>query len=273
MICENCTRGTKLPGTPTGSMIKINDTDTYLAAPSAPVTPGNEHKAVVIFTDVLGLPLGNSQLIADEFAKKLNLPVYVPDMFMGHPPLNPQQMTSVDHFDMTPRPFTNKLRFYALLIGALPNIILTNGPAKVSARMQAWAEALRKEKGVERLGAVGHCYGGMVIIKMVAAKQGLFQAGVVCHPGRISLQEAEMVDFPCAFATAQVDESFPQPVAKEFEAAFAARDEKTKVPYEFVFYPGTTHGFAARPALHIQEVKEAFEKVTEQSWKWIEKHL
>jgi len=273
-ICENCTKGTKLPGTPKGSMIKVGGTDTYLATPPQGVKPGNEHKAVVIFTDVIGLPLGNAQIIADGFAEKLGMEVYVPDMFLGSPPITPEQMTSVDHFEIgTPRPLWNKLRFFTLLLGVIPNIIFSNGPGKVTKRMESWVEAVKQERGVERLGAVGHCYGGMVIVKLAAAKSGLLQAGVVAHPGRITKEEIAKVDFPCAWATCEEDESFPQPFAKEVEASFAARDEKSKVPYEFVYYPGTKHGFAARPALHIPEVKEAWEKVTEQSWRWLEKYL
>ncbi|KZT55529.1 alpha/beta-hydrolase [Calocera cornea HHB12733] len=273
-ICENCTKGTKLPGKPTGNMVNIGGIDTYVAPPPRPLAPGNEHKAVVIFTDALGLPLGNSQIIADGFAKELNLPVYVPDMFNGSPPISPEAMSSVDHFEVgKPRPFWNKLRFYGLLLTILPNIILYNAPGKVAARMQGWCDALRKEKGVERLGAVGHCYGGMVIVKLAALRSGILQAAVVAHPGSIKQEEIDKVDFPCAWATCQEDQSFPQPFAKQVEKSFQARDDKTKVPYEFVYYPGTMHGFAARPALHVPEIREAFEKVTEQSWKWLQKYL
>ncbi|KZO96043.1 dienelactone hydrolase endo-1,3,1,4-beta-D-glucanase [Calocera viscosa TUFC12733] len=272
-ICENCTKGTKLPGTPEGSMLKIAGIDTYLATPPEPVKPENEHKAVVIFTDVLGLPLGNSQIIADGFAKHLGLPVYVPDMFNGTPPITPEQMTSVDHFEIgKPRPFWKKLRFYALLPRVLPNIIISNSPGKVSARMETWVEGVRKEKGVERLGAVGHCYGGIVVTRL-AAKSGTIQVGVIAHPGPIKQAEIDKIDFPVAFATCEEDDSFPQPYAKEVETSFEKREEKSKVPYEFVYYPGTMHGFAARPALDIPVVKEAFEKVTEQTWRWFEKYL
>ncbi|KZO96044.1 alpha/beta-hydrolase [Calocera viscosa TUFC12733] len=272
-ICENCTKGTKLPGTPKGSMIKVAGIDTYLATPPGPVDPQDAHKAVVIFTDVLGLPLGNSQIIADGFAKQLGLPVYVPDMFNGTPPITPEQMTSVDHFEIgKPRPFRNKLRYYTTLMGVIPNIIFSNSPGKVTQRMDTWCEGVRKERGVDRLGAVGHCLGGMVIAKL-AAKSGLIQVGVIAHPGPIKQAEVDKIDFPCAWATAEEDDSFPQPFAKEVEASFAKREQKSKVPYEFVYYPGTMHGFAARPALHIPVVREAFEKVTEQSWRWLETYL
>jgi carboxymethylenebutenolidase len=38
-------------------------------------------------------------------------------------------------------------------------------------------------------------------------------------------------------------------------------------------HPGTVHGFAARPALSVPEVKEAFEKAQDQTTDWFSKTL
>ena len=43
----------------------------------------DKSRAVVILTDVFGLPLINCKILADELSKKLSCDVCVPDMFAG----------------------------------------------------------------------------------------------------------------------------------------------------------------------------------------------
>jgi len=61
---------------------------------------------------------------------------------------------------------------------------------------------------------------------------------------------------------------------QQIKALYKAREGKdTAVDYEIKVYPGTAHGFAARPALRFPEVKEAFEKAFEQTVDWFNKTL
>ena len=39
--------------------------------------------AIVLLTDIFGLPLGNCKLMADRFAQELGCDVWVPDLFDG----------------------------------------------------------------------------------------------------------------------------------------------------------------------------------------------
>ena len=102
-ICDNCTSGHVLPGEPTGSM-EYGGTAYYAPAPApAPATESSVGEtqtqdqdqsaqskkkfAIVLLTDIYGLPLGNCKLIADRFAKELGCDVWVPDLFKGMSPL------------------------------------------------------------------------------------------------------------------------------------------------------------------------------------------
>ena len=40
-------------------------------------------RAIVLLTDVFGLPLKNCKIMADEFAKRVGCDVWVPDLFAG----------------------------------------------------------------------------------------------------------------------------------------------------------------------------------------------
>ena len=72
-FCEHCKSGFVLPGEPKGSM----QDGAYFAA-GADTT-----RAVVLLTDIFGLPLKNSKILADQFAEQVGCDVWVPDLFNG----------------------------------------------------------------------------------------------------------------------------------------------------------------------------------------------
>ena len=76
MSCEQCTQGYVLEGEPQGVMVG----DAYLRAASAEAP---SKAAVLLLTDIFGLALPNSKLIADEISKRLQCDVWVPDLFAG----------------------------------------------------------------------------------------------------------------------------------------------------------------------------------------------
>ena len=75
--CEQCTQGYVLQGEPKGTMV-----GTAYFHPGPGTFPENS-RAVVLLTDIFGLPLVNSKLLADTFSQKLSCDVWVPDMFGG----------------------------------------------------------------------------------------------------------------------------------------------------------------------------------------------
>ena len=77
MSCENCFKGYILPGEPSGSMVD----GAYLHAATSPV-PGPK-RAVILLSDIFGLPLVNSKIQADLLSEALNVDVWVPDLFDG----------------------------------------------------------------------------------------------------------------------------------------------------------------------------------------------
>lgn len=80
MSCENCFKPNVLPGTPTGTVTKLDGYpyDVYTSTS----TEGTK-KAIVILTDIFGLLMPNPKVTADALKEKLGADVYVPDLFGG----------------------------------------------------------------------------------------------------------------------------------------------------------------------------------------------
>ena len=78
-FCERCISGSVLPGQPKGELRG----DAYFAAGPAELSERNKSKAIVLLTDIFGLPLKNCKIIADQLAEKAGCDVWVPDQFAG----------------------------------------------------------------------------------------------------------------------------------------------------------------------------------------------
>jgi len=229
-------------------------------------------KAVLLLTDVFGLPLKNSKILADVFAKEVGCDVWVPDMFNGSPPIAVDALNEYLHD--TPgekQPLLTKLRLVWTIIQHLPAIYKARSSV-VDPRIHSFIAKIKEEKKYERLGAVGYCFGGSAGIRL--ASTDLIDTVVIAHPGRCNITEIKAMKIPTAFACAEEDMSFGPALRNQAEAAFAERKGKDNfIEYEFVDYTGTVHGYAARPNLALPVIKEAFEKTTTQTVQWFKKWL
>ncbi|KAI0345739.1 dienelactone hydrolase endo-1-3,1,4-beta-D-glucanase [Trametopsis cervina] len=269
--CEHCTQGYVLPGEPEGTLV---DGAYFHAAPSA--AEGNieqSSRAIVLLTDIFGLPLKNSKIIADTLSTSVGCDVWIPDIFAPEgPPVEADEMEPL----VAQRPgentsFFNKLRFLFLVVTRLHKFYALRASV-VDARAAAFVKKLKEEKKYTKIGAVGYCFGGAMAVRLGSA--GLFDAIVIAHPGRVTLAEVEAIKVPSSWACAEDDMTFKKPLRDQAEAHFAGRKGKPEyIEYEFVDYKGTVHGFAARPNFAISEVVEAFNGALDQTVAWFKKYL
>jgi carboxymethylenebutenolidase len=77
MTCTSCHEGFILPGEPKGSMVGHN----YFTP--APSDATERTKAIILLTDIFGLPSPNPKIIADHLAEHVRVDVWVPDLFNG----------------------------------------------------------------------------------------------------------------------------------------------------------------------------------------------
>lgn len=117
---------------------KVN---TYISAPKSNTNPT---KAILFLTDIFGI-FPNAQLLADEFANSGYLTV-IPDLFQG------DQISVAD------------MESGKADLGAwLPK----HQTGDVEPVVEKTIKYLRESVGVQRIGAVGYCFGGKVCLEFI----------------------------------------------------------------------------------------------------------
>lgn len=110
------------------------------------------------------------------------------------------------------------------------------------ARFVAALELLKSQESVdpERIGAIGYCFGGGVVLQM--AREGLDLDGVVSFHGLLTTTHPAVPGkFKGKIMVAHgADDAFNTP---EQVAAFKAEMEAAHIPYTFIVYPNAKHSF------------------------------
>jgi len=213
-----------------------------------------------------------SQIIIDNLSKRLNVDGFVPDLFLGHPPipfedLKPLLPDEPGHV----RSFREKLSFVWVLLrnlGGVHTLLTSAKSSVVNARIAKFLETLRS-RGYTEIGVFGYCWGGTVAYHV--ATTDLASSVVIAHAGRLVVQDAHNFKVPSSWIIPEDDEGLSDKDRDEIEAALRAKEPA--LPTEWVTYAGTTHGFALRPNLGIPQIKDGFEKSLDQIASWFEKTL
>ncbi|THH31165.1 hypothetical protein EUX98_g3022 [Antrodiella citrinella] len=262
MSCEQCGQGYVLAGEPEGTMVD----GAYLHEGS------NKSRAVVLLTDIFGLPLVNCKIMADRFSKELDCDVWVPDLFDGRPPMNADDMEPL----MPDRagqkiPFMNILRLIWLIVPRV-HLLYASRASVVDARISTFVAKIKESRTYQKIGAVGYCFGGAAAIRI--GSMDLVDSIVIAHPGSTSIAEIKAIKIPAAWECAEDDMSFKKSIRDQAEAVFDARKDKPDfVDYEFKDYPGTAHGFAARPNFALPEIVKGYNGAFAHCVEWFEKTL
>ncbi|KAF6759166.1 dienelactone hydrolase endo-1,3,1,4-beta-D-glucanase [Ephemerocybe angulata] len=267
MLCPKCVEGYELPGEPTGS-VHADYQGAYLA-PGPP--DGQKGIAVIFLTDGFGLPLKNCKIMADKIAERVGCDVWVPDYFAGRPPVPLNAMNMPDKADQRPTVWDWLKFIFINGIPVLPGII-RNRPSVVAVRLASFFALLKEKKSYEKIGAVGYCFGGATAVRL--SSTGLINSVVICHPSSFTIDEVRAIKVPSSWVCPEVDIFLAHQVRLDAEATLATKKETDpSIEYEFKDYPGTQHGFAARPNHKYPELVEAHEQALDQTVNWLKKTL
>jgi len=231
-LCKHCVSGVRHEGTPKGKAETIGGVRCYVATPDVDYP---KDKVILFLTDVFGIDLINSKLLADDFALN-GFKVIAPDLFDGDP-LPSDALSSGSTFD-----------FMAWLQKHMPDTTQPLVDKVISAL---------KEQGITTFGTIGYCYGARIGFNLAFSKElvGTVVATVVNHPSFLRTPEDfeayKETTIPLLINSCEVDTQFPvesQAKADEILKGFAPG-------YERKYWEGCTHGFAVRGDLNDPKVK------------------
>ncbi|KAI9443153.1 dienelactone hydrolase endo-1-3,1,4-beta-D-glucanase [Lactarius indigo] len=285
MSCPDCYKGFVLPGEPKGSMVGPD----YFTPARGDSTQST--RAIVLLTDVFGLALPNPRIVADHLAERVGVDVWIPDFFDGKPTF---RVTDLE--PNLPDRAGVKMTWTSLgvvvfkVLAAVPRMI-ANRPSVVDLRVHAFIKKIKSEKGYEKIGAVGYCFGGAMAARLGSTDS--VNTIVIAHPASLSPAEIRDIKVPTSWLLAEEDMSFKDKDVKTAQSIFKEQEEKPDpVDYEFKIWngksfvlahqgsphsvrlcTGTAHGFAVRPNLQVPEVKAGYEGGLEQAVAWFKKTL
>ena len=225
-------------GTPTGSIKTISNLTCYVTSNYTP----NAKKFLFIFTDIFGLDLVNTKLVADTFAEKLDYPVIIMDI------LNNDIYVLGTDFDAW----------------------VANHPPELTTKICAdfFKQFKIDHPNTEFLSGIGYCFGAKYLSHYLTSTNPLIDVGAFAHPSFVSDEELEAINKPLIISCAENDDIFSKDLRFKSEEIL----KKNKIHYQLDLYSNTNHGFAVRGDLNDPLVKYAAEKALIDQVYWFKFH-
>lgn len=201
-----------------------------------------EEKYLVIFTDVFGLDLLNTKLIADNFAGMLGYPVIVPDILFNDP-------VSANNSDFE--------TFFA------------NHPVEKTKKCIADFLSPFKSTFIKAkfFAGIGYCFGAKYLVHHMT-ESGIFNVGAIAHPSFVDEEELKQVKKPLLISAAEIDTIFTPELRAKSEMILKDLD----IHYQVDLFGGVSHGFAVRGDLSVKSVRYAAEKAFADAVHWFNYH-
>lgn len=154
--------------------------------------------------------------------------------------------------------------------------------AMADAIVESTIKTMRAELGVNKIGAVGYCFGGKYVARFLAAGKGL-DAGFTAHPSRVEITEWDAISNPLSIAYGGECRILPNRnmgklIALELDpsnnASARSSTEATLIKggktYQTNLYAGAAHGFAVRTNLTDPRQRFAQESAYVQAVRWFD---
>ncbi|KAK9836066.1 hypothetical protein WJX84_008958 [Apatococcus fuscideae] len=241
-----CDPGTVWEGTPTGEEVTLGGLDTYLATPPLCQTPKG---GVLVITDVFSWEAKNVRLFADRVAKAGYVAV-CPDYFHGEV-LTKERYTSKDF--------------------SISEWICRYPQEQVMSESESVLADLKTSHGIDNVGAIGFCWGGLYALKLNASSA--VKAAVLNHCSLLAynMEVLDQIAHPVLFQCSDNDSQIPTELRHKIEEKLHA------LPFNrsclLKFYPGQEHGWTMRGDDKDASVQWAAEEAFEAALFFFNTHL
>ncbi|KAI9764228.1 MAG: hypothetical protein M1840_008618 [Geoglossum simile] len=257
-ICADCISGSIHEGTPKGRTATLHGLDTYISEPPDGRPPKG---LVVMMPDIYGWELTNARVLADVYAEKGPLLVYLPDFSAGFlcrvgRSVPSRVMLLVDRINQAQGfwRFLLKISLYIKTFSHFIPFLTRNYQSILLPRITAFLRSVRDGEGQAlKIGAAGFCFGGRYAVLLThndketstVAGGPLIDAVFTGHPSQLDIpRDIEKVKLPLSIAVGSLDSWMPMEHVEETKKLL----DHVSVEYEVVVYEGAKHGFTVRGA-------------------------
>ncbi|PCH44449.1 alpha/beta-hydrolase [Wolfiporia cocos MD-104 SS10] len=247
-FCKDCISGVRHEGQPEGKIEQIAGIECYVATPSGDYP---KDKVLLYLTDIFGIPLNNSKLLADDFARN-GYKVVMPDI-LASDPISDEIFNSgkIDIFkDWLPK------HGRETWIPVLDKVV-----------------AELKKTGVKRFATTGYCFGAPPAFYL--ALKGESHVTVISHPSHLEVADLEEyrdgAKAPLLINSCEVDQLFPKESQAIADEVFGGG--KFAPGYERTYWDGCVHGFAVRGDMSNPKVKAGKEGSFKATVEFLNKYL
>lgn len=198
---------------------------------------------VVIFTDIFGNKYNNNQLIADAFAKSGYF-VLIPDLFEN-------DAAKIESFGEP---------------GYFDTWKQSHGFDKTGPYAKEFLAMVESEFKAKKVFAVGHCYGGKLVIQNLT-QNSVLAAGAVAHTSGTDLEEVKVITKPILVSSAENDHAFTDEIRHQTQQIL----KENKVIYQFDLFSDVSHGYAVRGDPSNPAEKYAADKTFRDQLHWFDR--
>ncbi|EDO17281.1 hypothetical protein Kpol_538p41 [Vanderwaltozyma polyspora DSM 70294] len=239
-----CFQGFKHEGKPIGETKELYGVNTYITGQSS-----SSDKVIVIASDVYGLKLVNTKLVADKFANA-GYKVYIPDILFDD---------AID-VDVNVQDGSFDLQSW------LPR----HTPEATRAIFEKFLKGLTAEHSPKFLGLIGYCFGAKFAVQQINKTNGIANAIAIAHPSFVSIEEVNDIDVnkPILISAAENDEIFNE----EGRHLTEAKLKENGNIYQLDLFSKTYHGYAVRGDIKVPAIKYAIEKTFLDQLYWFNYH-
>jgi len=253
-LCDDCIKGVRHEGTPTGKMETWDGVSVYVALPEGDYS---KEKAILYLPDAMGIQSDNAKLLMDDFA------------------LNGFAVYGIDYYNGEPIPMGAMVKHGQTVAGGFDIMawVGRHGADVTNPPLYKVIDAL-KAKGITRFGATGYCFGGRYVFNL--GFENIIHVAVCAHPSLLKCPEdlerySKESKAPLLINACEVDQQFP--LAAQAQADEILGGGKFAPGYVKTYAEGCVHGFAVRGDLKDPKVVAGKENAFKASVEYFKKYL
>lgn len=121
----------------------------------------------------------------------------------------------------------------------------------------------------KKVGAIGYCYGGWACLQLAAKGANHVDAISIAHPSLCTKEEFDNIGVPIQILSPENDPMYT-PELKEHSLKVLPT---LNVEFDYQYFPGATHGFAAKADENNPQQKKDLERAKNAAVVWFSTYL